>query len=298
VGSCSDSSARGIDAPGDFVETGGSTAHSGPVPTRNSSAAKSLRISRRRGMPSRAMTDILRSLVGARPVVSFFKTQGSLALENLALRHQVGVLKRTVGNPRPKLGTADRGLCHPVMDVPWLGAGPGDRSANHRGRVAPGTGFKRLWTRKSRAGKPGRPMLDRAIRDLIRKMLRANPTWGSPQVRNELAEIGIELSRATVAKYMIRHRTAPSHTCRSFLDTSRTSVSIDFFTVPTATGALVLKNQTSQPVRFLASLVHPTRVAAASLPLLAAAAWGHDGGMARGACGTYARSLRRPRNTW
>jgi hypothetical protein len=56
VVSCSDSSARGIDAPGDFVETGGSTAHSGPVPTRNSSAAKSLRISRRRGMPSRAMT--------------------------------------------------------------------------------------------------------------------------------------------------------------------------------------------------------------------------------------------------
>ena len=34
----------------------------------------------------------------------------ALALENLALRHQVGVLKRTVGNRKLKLGTADRGL--------------------------------------------------------------------------------------------------------------------------------------------------------------------------------------------
>jgi hypothetical protein len=44
-------------------------------------------------MPGRAMLNILRSLVGA--ARSFFKTQKSLALENLALRHQVGVLKRT-----------------------------------------------------------------------------------------------------------------------------------------------------------------------------------------------------------
>ena len=59
-------------------------------------------------MPSRGMLNILRSLVGA--ARSFFKTQKSLALENLAWRHQVGVLKRTVGKRRLKLGTADRGL--------------------------------------------------------------------------------------------------------------------------------------------------------------------------------------------
>jgi hypothetical protein len=67
-------------------------------------------------------------------------------------------------------------------------------------------GLKRLWTRRSRAGKPGRPLLDHGIRDLIRKMSRANPMWGSPRMRNELVKLGIELSRATVAKYMIRHR--------------------------------------------------------------------------------------------
>jgi putative transposase len=86
---------------------------------------------------------------------------------------------------------------------------------------------------------------------LIRKMSRANPTWGSPRVRNELAKLGIELSRATVAKYMIRHRKPPSPTWRSFLEAIpmlpvslrsiehgahvKDLVSIDFFTVPTAT---------------------------------------------------------------
>jgi len=185
-------------------------------------------------MPSRAMFNILRSLVGA--ARSFFKTQKSLALENLALRHQVGVLKRTVGKRRLKLGTADRGLWATLSRVfsGWEQVlaivQPATVVGWHR------AGFRRFWTRKSRAGRPGRPTLDHAIRDLIRKMSRANPTWGSPRVRNELAKLGIEVSRATVAKYMIRNRKPPSPTWRSFLDNHvKDLVSIDFFTVPTAT---------------------------------------------------------------
>ena len=49
--------------------------------------------------------NILSSLVGA--ARSFFKTQKPLALETLALRHQVGVRKRTAGNRRLKLGIAE-----------------------------------------------------------------------------------------------------------------------------------------------------------------------------------------------
>jgi putative transposase len=117
-------------------------------------------------------------------------------------------------------------------------------------------GFKRFWSRKSRAGKSGRPLLDHGIRDLIRKMSRANPTWGGPRVHNELAKLGIELSRATVAKYMTRHRKPPSPTWRSFLQAIpmlpislrsiehgahiNDLVSIDFFTVPTATFRVLL----------------------------------------------------------
>ena len=44
------------------------------------------------------MLNVLASLVGA--VFSFFKTQRALALENLALRHQIGVLKRSLGTRR------------------------------------------------------------------------------------------------------------------------------------------------------------------------------------------------------
>ena len=61
---------------------------------------------RKAGHARSTMLNILRSLVGA--ARSFFKTQKSLALENLALRHQVGVLERSV--KRPRLTNADRGL--------------------------------------------------------------------------------------------------------------------------------------------------------------------------------------------
>jgi transposase InsO family protein len=67
-------------------------------------------------------------------------------------------------------------------------------------------------------------------------MSRANVTWGAPRIRNELAKSGIEVSRSTVAKYMLRHRKPPSPTWRSFLDNHlKTLVSLDFFVVPTAT---------------------------------------------------------------
>jgi transposase InsO family protein len=67
-------------------------------------------------------------------------------------------------------------------------------------------------------------------------MSRANVTWGAPRIRNELAKIAIEVSRSTVAKYMLRHRRPPSPTWRSFLDNHvKTLVSLDFFVVPTAT---------------------------------------------------------------
>ena len=67
-------------------------------------------------------------------------------------------------------------------------------------------------------------------------MSRANPLWGAPRVHGELAKLGISISQAAVSKYMVRHRTPPSHTWRSFLDNHANDlVSLDFFTLPTAT---------------------------------------------------------------
>ena len=55
-------------------------------------------------------------------------------------------------------------------------------------------------------------------------------------MHGELAKLGISISQAAVSKYMVRHRTPPSHTWRSFLDNHANDlVSLDFFTLPTAT---------------------------------------------------------------
>ena len=52
------------------------------------------------------MLNVLHSLVLA--CLAFFRTRRQLAIENLALRDQLGVLKRSV--KRPRLTDADRGL--------------------------------------------------------------------------------------------------------------------------------------------------------------------------------------------
>ena len=48
--------------------------------------------------------------------------------------------------------------------------------------------------------------------------------------------LGIDVSQSTVAKYMVRHRKPPSQSWRTFLDNHVADlVSVDFFTMPTAT---------------------------------------------------------------
>ena len=55
-------------------------------------------------------------------------------------------------------------------------------------------------------------------------------------MHGELAKLSISISQAAVSKYMVRHRTPPSPTWRSFLDNHANDlVSLDFFTLPTAT---------------------------------------------------------------
>ena len=94
-------------------------------------------------------------------------------------------------------------------------------------------GFRRYWSWKSRR-REGRPTIGSEGRNLIRQMSLANPRWGAPRVHGELLRIGIELSQATVAKYMVRHHKPPSQTWRTFLENHvRELVSADFFVVPT-----------------------------------------------------------------
>ena len=77
--------------------------------------------------------------------------------------------------------------------------------------------------------------MDREIRKLIREMSSADPLWGAPRIHGELLKLGIEISQATVAKYMVRRRGTPSPTWRSFLRNQAAGIAaIDMFVVASA----------------------------------------------------------------
>jgi putative transposase len=124
-------------------------------------------------------------------------------------------------------------------------------------------GFRLYWTWKSWRRGGGRPTISQETRALIRRLSQENPLWGAPRVHGELQMLGIDVSQTTVAKYMVRHRKPPSQTWRTFLDNHvKELVSIDFFTVPTATFRilyvfLVLRHERRQIVHFNVT-EHPT----------------------------------------
>jgi transposase InsO family protein len=170
--------------------------------------------------------------VSAAAVSSAFKSRAALQLEDLALRHQLGVLRRSV--KRPKLTCADRllwiWLCELWID--WRSSlvivKPETVIGWHR------KGFRLFWTWKVRHGRPGRPPVSKEIRQLIRQMSLANPLWGAPRIHGELLKLGIDIGETSVGKYIVRNRKPPSQTWRTFLENHvNTTVSIDFFTVPT-----------------------------------------------------------------
>ena len=94
-------------------------------------------------------------------------------------------------------------------------------------------------------------------------MSLADPRWGAPRIHGELLKIGIEVSQATVAKYMARNRKPPSQTWRTFLKNhAKDLVSVDFFVVSSITFQLlfafvILSHDRRRPVHF-AVTVDPT----------------------------------------
>ncbi len=108
-----------------------------------------------------------------------------------------------------------------------------------------------------------RPTVSQELRDLIRRMGLANPRWGAPRIHGELLKLGIQVSQATVAKYMGPHRKPPSQTWRIFLKNHMEDlVAADFFVVPTVTFRVlfvfvILAHNRRRPVHF-AVTANPT----------------------------------------
>ena len=156
------------------------------------------------------------------------RTRAGMQIEILALRHQLAVLQRRQ-NKRVSLRVADR-LLWVMLSRVWVQW----RSALVI--VKPETvigwqrkGFQLYWRWKSRTGKSGRPRVSREIRELMRQMSSANPLWGAPRIHGELLKLGIKISQATVAKYMVRGRKPPSQTWRTFLENHLKRVSFNRF---------------------------------------------------------------------
>jgi transposase InsO family protein len=114
-----------------------------------------------------------------------------------------------------------------------VASSPRHRATTHGHRLATQT-LPDHWRRLSHQGQRGRAPVAKEIRDLIRQMSAANPTWGSPRIMAELGKLGIAVAKSTVEKYRVRRSKPPSPTWRTFLATHANDlVSVDFFTVAT-----------------------------------------------------------------
>ncbi len=164
----------------------------------------------------------------------FFMCRTDLALEILALRQQVAVLKRK--RPRPKLSRMDRLFWTALRSV-W------SRWAEVLLIVKPETvvgwhraGFRLYWRWRSRGQAPGRATITAEIQDLIRRMAPENPSWGAPKIHGELLKLGFVLSERSVSRYLraVQRRGDPGKRWLAFLRNHREAiVAMDFFTVPT-----------------------------------------------------------------
>ena len=186
----------------------------------------------------------------------------NLTAENIALRHQLVVLKRKQN--RPEIKNRDR-LFWVILSRIW----PGWRSAVLI--VQPDTvvrwhrrAFKLYWRRKSRSNKRGRPPLDAEVKAFVVTMIEGNHTWGAPKIHGELLKLGIDISERTVSGLLRRHRPKPpSQTWKTFIKNHMADmVSVDFLVVPTIRFQLlfvfvVLSHARRQVVHFNVT-EHPT----------------------------------------
>jgi len=190
-----------------------------------------------------------------------FRSRTELAAENLALRQQLTILQQKSKTPR--LRRRDRmfwALLSRIW-VDWRAAllivQPDTVVRWHR------AGFRLFWRWKSRTAKVGRPKIKAEIRNLIRRMSRENPLWGTPRIQSELALLGHVVAESTIDKYQVHPRKPPSQTWRAFLDNHlKDIVAVDFFTVPTATfrilfAFVMLRHDRRRVVHFNVT-AHPT----------------------------------------
>jgi len=141
------------------------------------------------------------------------RSHTDLVVENALLRQQLIVLNRQV--KRPQLTKSDRlrlvVLSHFTMF--WKQAlhivQPDTLLRWHREL------FQFYWRKKSQ----GKPKITAETIALIEKMAKENQLWGAERIRGELLKLGIEVSKRTIQRYMLKERKehSSSQTWATFL---------------------------------------------------------------------------------
>ncbi len=153
-----------------------------------------------------------------------------LLLENIALRHQLLVYKRTIR--RPALNNRDR-LLWILLSRIWNGW------QEHVALWQPATVLKwrrnilrLVWKWKSRGGRPKIPIEE--IR-LIQRLAKDNSAWGPHEIQREMIALGFpERHPDTIAAYMPkrRPRNPGGPSWQTFLNLHRERIAaMDFFVV-------------------------------------------------------------------
>jgi putative transposase len=176
-----------------------------------------------------AFSAVLRLLVRRR------SSEFAKDVELLVLRHQLVVLNRQ--QPRPSLRPADRALLAaltrllPPRRRHGLVVTPQTLLRWHRELV------RRKWAQQRRG--PGRPPVDRRLRELVLRLAHENPGWGYPRIAGELGKLGLRVSPSTIRRILLANRLGPAPrrsgpSWREFLRQQAASMlACDFFTVET-----------------------------------------------------------------
>jgi transposase InsO family protein len=159
----------------------------------------------------------------------------SKELEILVLRHELAILRRQAGRPRcephDRLLLAALSRVAPRRSWSAFPVRPETLLRWHRRLVA------RRWTYPHR--RPGRPPLERQVRELIVRLARENTSWGYVRIVGELRKLGISVSATLVRSVLAEASIPPApqrdrHSWRCFLRQQGESVlACDFLTVDT-----------------------------------------------------------------
>jgi len=191
-------------------------------------------------------------------------------IEILALRHQLGVLERQLGDEKVRFTPADRAFLAALLHRL-----PRETLRRLRLLVRPDTvvrWHRDLITRQHAARsipkRPGRPPTVRSIRVLVLRLVRENPSWGYRRVHGELLVLGVKVAASTVWEILRDAGIDPapdraSSTWAAFLRSqAETLLACDFFETVTLSGAhmyvLAVIEHGSRRVRILGATAHPT----------------------------------------